>query len=81
MTNEEKYIEAFMRTFSLEREQVNSSLAQGTVEWDSISQMMLVSELEAIFNVTFEGDDIVEFTSYDNGKKILSRLGAAIDER
>ena len=44
-------------------------------EWDSIGHMTLVSELEEAFNVTFDTDDIVDFSSYEKGKKILSKLG------
>ena len=44
-------------------------------EWDSIGHMTLISELEETFNISFDTDDIVNFSSYQEGKKILSKLG------
>ena len=43
-------------------------------EWDSIGHMSLISELEQNFNLTFDTDDIVNFSSFSEGKKILAKL-------
>ena len=42
-------------------------------EWDSIGHMNLISALEENFKITFETDDIVDFSSYNKGKEILSK--------
>ena len=35
--------------------------------------MSLISELEEIFKITFETDDIIDFSSYKKGKEILKK--------
>ena len=64
MDNINKYNKAFVNTFSIE-EKVLSDLEYNKIEsWDSIGHMSLISELEEIFKITFETDDIIDFSSY-----------------
>ena len=73
---EKKYKEVFIKGLSLKEDQNVDNLNYNEIEeWDSIGHMTLVSELEEAFNVTFDTDDIVDFSSYKKGKKILSKLG------
>lgn len=73
---EKKYKEVFIKGLSLKEDQNVDNLNYNEIEeWDSIGHMTLVSELEEAFNVTFDTDDIVDFSSYEKGKKILSKLG------
>ena len=61
---------------SLKEDQNVDNLKYNEIEeWDSIGHMTLVSELEEAFDITFDTDDIVNFSSYSEGKKILSKLG------
>ena len=45
----------------------------GVPEWDSIGHMTLMSSLEETFNISIDTDDIVDFSSYEKGKKILKK--------
>ena len=73
---EELYKKTFIKGLSLEDSQKVENLNYNEIdEWDSIGHMTLVSELEEAFNVTLDTDDIVNFSSYTEGKKILSTLG------
>lgn len=73
---EKKYKETFIKGLSLNKDQNVNNLNYNEIEeWDSIGHMTLVSELEEAFNVTFDTDDIVDFSSYEKGKKILTKLG------
>lgn len=73
---ESKYKEVFIKGLSLKENQDVSNLNYNEIEeWDSIGHMTLVSELEEAFGVTFDTDDIVNFSSFQEGKKILSKLG------
>ena len=73
---EKKYKEVFIKGLSLKKDQNVENLNYNEIEeWDSIGHMTLVSELEEAFGVTFDTDDIVDFSSYEKGKKILSKLG------
>ena len=73
---EEKYKKAFIKSLSLTDDKNIDELKYNEIdEWDSIGHMTLISELEETFNISFDTDDIVNFSSYTEGKKILSKLG------
>ena len=56
------------------RKKVLQDLVYNKIEqWDSIGHMTLISDLEDKFKITFETDDVVEFSSYKKGKKILKK--------
>lgn len=75
---EKKYKEAFKNALSLGDDVVIEKLKYNEIpEWDSIGHMTLISELEDKFNISFETDDIVNFSSYDVGKEILNKLGVS----
>ena len=42
-------------------------------EWDSVGHMALISALEEAYKISFETDDIVEFSSFKKGKEILKK--------
>ena len=72
MKNEEKYIKIFEQSLSISRDKINDNLEYNEVpEWDSIGHMTLVSDLEEEFKITFETDDIIDFSSFSKGKIIL----------
>ena len=73
---EEKYKKTFISALSLDDSQKVEDISYNEIdEWDSIGHMTLVSELEGAFDVTFDTDDIVNFSSYKEGRKILQKLG------
>ena len=73
---ENKYKEAFKTALSLGDDVEIEKLKYNEIpEWDSIGHMTLISELEDKFGVSFETDDIVNFSSYEVGKEILNKLG------
>ena len=47
-------------------------------QWDSIAHMTLMSDLENEFKITFENDDIIDFSSYKKGKEILKKFNIII---
>ena len=47
-------------------------------EWDSIGHMTLISALEEKFKISIETDDIINFSSFNEGKKILKKYGVNI---
>ena len=40
--------------------------------------MSLISELESQFKITFETDDIIDFSSFNKGKEILKKYKVEI---
>lgn len=75
MTNLEKYNNAFITAFGVAENQLASLNYQSITEWDSIGHMNLIAELEDSFDIMFETDDIIDFSSYEYGKEILGKYG------
>ena len=68
-----KYNKAFINTFSIEEKQLEGLEYNKIETWDSIGHMSLMSDLEESFKITFETDDIIDFSSYKKGKEILKK--------
>ena len=74
MNNKEKYKERFIKSLSINQEKFNEKIKYNEIEeWDSIGHMTLISGLEQSFSITFETDDIIDFSSYKKGQKNLSK--------
>jgi acyl carrier protein len=73
MNNIDKYNKSFEETFSITSDKLESLKYNDIPEWDSIGHMTLMSSLEEVFNVSLETDDIVDFSSYKVGLKILKK--------
>ena len=79
MSNLEKYIEAFVNSLEISKDQVNEKLSyQGVENWDSVGHMSLIGELEDTFDIMFDTDDIIDFNSYSKGIEILKRYDVEI---
>ena len=76
MTNIEKYNKAFTEVLGVKEAALNESFTFKAVpQWDSVAHLSLISELEDVFNVMFESEDILHYESYENGKIILRKYG------
>ena len=74
MSNKEKYQDIFIKSLSIDKSKFNTDIKYNEIpEWDSIGHMTLISDLEDKFKITFETDDVVDFSSYKKGKKILKK--------
>ena len=74
MSNQEKYKQVFISSLSINDNDFKDSLKYNEIpEWDSIGHMTLISALEEAFKVTFEPDDIVDYSSYKKGIEILKK--------
>ena len=74
MNNIEIYKKSFIESLSVSEEIINDTLEYNSIpEWDSIAHMGLISELEDKFKITFETDDIIDFSSFQKGKEILKK--------
>lgn len=79
MNNKQEYNRVFMESFSLKEEDINPEIAMGkTNGWDSVGHVGLITTMEDVFNVTFETEDILNFTSYDKGIEILRKHGVEL---
>ncbi len=73
MTNLEKYNEAFIESFGVTAEQLPSLAYQDIPEWDSVGHMQLIAALEDAFDIMFDTDDIIDFSSYEKGKEFMAK--------
>ena len=74
MSNKEKYIECFVESLDIDKKEVNYRLVYESIpEWDSIGHMTLISALEDKFKISIDTDDVVDFSGYDKGIKILKK--------
>ena len=42
-------------------------------QWDSLTQMILIQEIEARFGVKFDFADMMSFTSYKSGLELITK--------
>lgn len=79
MTNKEKYNAIFMEVFEIAEEALNQELAyQSITAWDSVGHMSLIAELEDVFDISMEMDDVIEFGTYQTGVETLRKYGVDI---
>jgi acyl carrier protein len=80
MKNLEIYNNAFKESFGIQEEQLVSLKYQDILEWDSVGHMGLMASLEEAFKIEMEIDDIIDFSSYQKGKEILSKYNISLNE-
>lgn len=77
--NKEKYDKAFMEILSLSPDQLNEKLEyQSVPTWDSVAHMSLMAELEDLFDIELEMDDIIDFGTYNTGIETMRKYGVNI---
>ena len=73
-SNIEKYENAFVESFDIEKSMLNEELKYESIpEWDSVGHMTMISNLEEVFDIVMEMDDIIDFSSFEIGKEILKK--------
>lgn len=73
MNNNEKYLNVFVETFSISPEDAMKLEYQGINEWDSVGHMGLIAAIEDCFGIMMDTDDIIDFSSFEKGKEILTK--------
>jgi acyl carrier protein len=74
MTVLEKYNQAFIDVFAVDVNVLNDGFSKESVsEWDSVHQLNIIALLEESFDIMFEPEDIMNFTSYRAGHDILQK--------
>lgn len=79
MTNLQRYQKVFVNIFQMEEDTFNEKFTFASVEqWDSITHMSLITELEDEFDIMFDTEDILNYQSYENGKKLLRKYDVEV---
>lgn len=72
MTNQEKYDQIFTSVLEVGKDQLAGLKYKDVPQWDSVGQMTLLSSIEEGFGIQLDPFDIMDFDSYESGKRILS---------
>ena len=73
MSNIEKLNNIFKEIFSVDDSALADLNKDNVDGWDSVHQLSLTSTIEDEFDIMLDAEDIIEFTSYENAKKILAK--------
>jgi acyl carrier protein len=73
LSNLDKYNKVFIKSFKIKKEKLKKLKYNSVPQWDSVGHMSMIGSLEEVFNITLEMDDIIDFSSYEFGKKILKK--------
>lgn len=71
---QEKLKNAFVRALGIEVKLVTDSLAyQSIPQWDSITHMILISEIETEFEISIKTDDVIDLSSFAKALEIVNK--------
>jgi acyl carrier protein len=74
MDNKIKLANSFSEALGIDTSLIVDTLQyQSIPEWDSISHMVLISQLEEDFEISIDTDDVIEMSSFEKAKEILSK--------
>jgi acyl carrier protein len=69
----EKYNKVFIKSFTVDKLKLKKLKYQSIPQWDSVGHMSMIGKLEDTFKITLDMDDIIDFSSFEKGKKILKK--------
>lgn len=72
MSNLEKYEQAFCESLEITKEQLAGLEYQQIANWDSVGHMGLIAAIEDAFDIMMDTDDIIDLSSFEKGKEILT---------
>ena len=73
MSNLKLYNQIFIKALGIKESKLKKLNYQGVKSWDSVGHMNLISVIEKKFKIEMDIDDIVDFSSYEKGRKILKK--------
>jgi acyl carrier protein len=74
MHDKATYEGIFKKSLNISDDKLSDGLKYNEIEeWDSIGHMSLVSALEEEYKISFETDDIIDFSSFKKGIEILKK--------
>ena len=75
----DKYDKVFMKSFKIKKDKLKKLKYQSIPQWDSVGHMSMIGNLEDTFKITFEMDDIIDFSSFAKGKETLAKYEISIE--
>lgn len=79
MSLKQQYDQVFLECFGVKEAQLDEDLAYQSIQlWDSVGHMAMIAQLEDVFDIMLDMDDIIDFSSYKVGIEILKKYGVEI---
>ncbi len=76
MQNLARLKDAFVEGLSIPGDSDFDSLEyRGIEEWDSVAHMLLIGEIESVFDVMLETQDVIDMSSFTKAQEILTKYG------
>ncbi|MYM85224.1 acyl carrier protein [Duganella sp. FT50W] len=76
MTTNDQLYAAFATALQIDAAVITDAMAYNQQpEWDSVAHMALVAELESVFDVMLDTDDILAMSSVAAARTILAKYG------
>ena len=79
MNNLEKYNKVFTETLEIGEDKLEGLTYQSIQTWDYVGHMSLIASLENAFDIMFDTMDVIDLSSYEKGKEILSKEEYGVD--
>ena len=79
MSTLDRYKKVFIESFEIEEEALSDLKYQDIEQWDSLGHMSMIASLEEEFDIMFEMDDIIDFSSFTKGIETLAKYGINVD--
>lgn len=74
MSNVQKLTKAFANALMITEDKIVDSLKyQSIPEWDSVSHMVLITELEDAFDISLDTEEVIDMSSVLKAKEILTK--------
>ncbi len=65
---------AFINALEIPEQEITNELSYAQHKrWDSTGHMILIAELENVFNIMLDTDDIIDMSSYSKAQEILAK--------
>jgi acyl carrier protein len=76
MQNLARLKDAFVEGLSIPEDSDFTSLEYRSIEeWDSVAHMLLIGEIENVFDVMLETQDVIGMSSFTKAQEILEKYG------
>lgn len=77
-SNLDIYKNAFIESFEITEDILDTLEYESIVNWDSVGHMSLIAALEDGFDIMMEMDDIIDFSSFKKGKELMKKYDIII---
>ncbi|EGQ27061.1 acyl carrier protein [Sporosarcina newyorkensis 2681] len=78
--NTEKLKQVFADSLSIDPSLIVDDLTFNSIpEWDSIAHMALVTEIDDVFDIMLDTDDVLDMSSFAKAKEILAKYDISFE--